>query len=142
MTGLFPGGGRDTKYTIMMNGQNLATVENILMRVYKLLKFNSDEAKNALNGLAGTQQLAISAELLGSVTEDEVEVLNDAMQKNDGEKRIAIEQIAKAHENDGDFKFRARVAAKKVLDEHIAYLKTRGDEGQKAEIAKILAEIG
>jgi hypothetical protein len=28
-----------------------------------------------------------------------------------------------------------------VADEHVAYLKTRGDEAQKAEIAKILENI-
>jgi hypothetical protein len=75
------------------------------------------------------------------LNEEEVKTLNGLAEKSDEDKKVAMEQIAKAHAADEDFKSRAQAAAKKVLDEHIAYLKTRGDEGQKAEIAKILSEI-
>jgi hypothetical protein len=96
-----------------------------------------------LNDLAGVQQLAVSTELLKSLTENEVASLNkDFAVKSEEERKKLIEEIAKAYVSDEDFKSRAQAAAKKVFDEHIAYLKTRGDDGQKQAIAKILSEIG
>ena len=126
----------------MANNQDPKTIHNALTLVYEILKFSPDEIKNALNDLAGIQQVAVATELVKVLGEDEVKTLNDLAQKTDEEKKAAMEQIAKAHANDETFKTAAQVAAKKVLDEHITYLKTRGDESQKAEIAKILAEIG
>ncbi|MFA6376924.1 MAG: hypothetical protein WCX69_06010 [Candidatus Paceibacterota bacterium] len=127
----------------MVSIQDPKEIQRVLTRVYETLKFVSEETKNALNDLAAVQQLAVSAELLKSLTETEVATLNSELAaKSDEEKKALIEGIAKAHAADDDFKARAQVAAKKVLDDHIAYLKTRGDDAQKAEIAKILAEIG
>jgi hypothetical protein len=117
-------------------------IEMILKRVYGILKFSEAEAKDALNDLAGIQQVAVATELVKVLTEDEVKTLNGLAQKTDSERKTAMEQVAKAHAADEGFKKAAAAAAKKVIDEHIAYLKTRGDEAQKAEIAKILAEIG
>ena len=111
------------------------------MRVYEILEFTPDEATSALNDLAAMQQLAVSTELLKSLTEDEVKTINEAAQKTDAEKMAAMEQIAKAHAADDDFKVRALAAAKSALADYAAYFKTRGDDGQKTEIAKILAEI-
>ena len=126
----------------MANNQDRETIQNTLTRVYGILKFTPDEAKRALNDLAGVQQLAVSAELLKSLTEAEVADLNnDFASKSEQERKATMEQIAKAHATDDDFKARAKTAAKKVLDEHIAYLKTRGDDGQKEAIGRILAEI-
>jgi len=53
-----------------------------------------------------------------------------------------MDQIAQAHAADENFKVRMQSEIKKVIDEHIAYLKTCGDDGQKAEIAKVLAGFG
>lgn len=125
----------------MSTNQDFKTIQSALVRVYETLGFTPQEVKEALNDLAGLQQLAVATELLRSLTEDEVKTINGAAQKTDEEKKAAMEQIAKAHAVDEDFKSRAQVAAKKVLDGHIAYLKTRGVEGQKAGIAKILAGI-
>jgi len=122
-----------------MKGDN---IKNILKRVYGILKFSEDEAKDSLSDLAGIQQVAVATELMKVLGEEEVKTLNGLAQKTDEERKAAMEQIAKAHAGDEGFKTAAQAAAKKVLDEHIAYLKTRGDEAQKAEIAKILAEIG
>jgi len=117
-------------------------VQEVLIKVYGILKFTETEAKDALNDLAGIQQVAVATEMVKVLTEDEVKTLNGLAQKTDEEKKAAMEQIAKMHAAEEGFKAAAQAAAKKVLDEHIAYLKTRGDEAQKAEIAKILAEIG
>jgi len=120
---------------------NNQQIQEALTMVYIILKFTEAEAKDALNDLAGVQQVAVATELVKVLNEEEVKTLNGLAEKSDEDKKVAMEQIAKAHAADEDFKSRAQAAAKKVLDEHIAYLKTRGDEGQKAEIAKILSEI-
>ncbi|MCU0652986.1 MAG: hypothetical protein MUD10_01895 [Candidatus Pacebacteria bacterium] len=117
-------------------------IQEVLKKVYGILKFSEQEARDSLSDLAGIQQVAVATELVKVLTEDEVKTLNDLGQKSDEEKKAAMEQIAKAHANDENFKKAAAEAAKKVLDEHVAYLRTRGDDSQKAEIAKILAEIG
>ncbi len=121
---------------------NNQQMQEVLKKVYGILKFSDKEAQNALNNLAGIQQVAVATELVKVLGEDEVKTLNDLAQKSDEEKKAAMEQIAKAHAADDGFKTAAQSAAKKVIDEHIAYLKTRGDEAQKAEIAKILEGIG
>ena len=116
-------------------------IQENLKEVYAVLKFSEKEAQDALNDLAGIQQVAVAAELVKTLSEDEASELNAAAQKPDEEKKAVMEKIAKARANDENFKTAAQAAAKKVIDEHIAYLKTRGDDAQKAEIAKILAEI-
>ncbi len=116
-------------------------IQENLKEVYAVLKFSEKEAQDALNDLAGIQQVAVAAELVKTLSEDEASELNAAAQKSDEEKKAVMEKIAKARANDENFKTAAQAAAKKVIDEHIAYLKTRGDDAQKAEIAKILAEI-
>jgi hypothetical protein len=127
----------------MANNQDQKAIQNALTRVYEVLKFTADEAKGALNDLAGVQQLTVSTELLKSLTAAEVAELNkDFVTKSEEERKTMIEQIGKAHGADVEFMARAQAAAKKVLDDHIAYLKTRGDDGQKEAIGKILAEIG
>jgi len=114
-----------------------------LTRSYEILKMTPQEIKNALSDLTGIQQLAVSTELIRSLTEAEVAALNnDLAAKSVEGKQAMIEEIAKAHAADNDFKARAQAAIKKTLDDHIAYIKTRGDDTQKAEVAKILAEIG
>ena len=121
--------------------QDALKIQIALMRVYKILKFTPDEAKGALNDMVGVQQLAVSTELLNSLTEDEAKTINEAAQKTDEAKKTAMEQIAKVRAADEGFKSRAQAAAKKALEDYIAYFKTRGDDSQKAEIAKILAGI-
>ena len=116
-------------------------IQEKLKMVYAVLKFSENEAKEALSDLAGIQQVAVATELVKVLTEDEVKTLNDLAQKPDEEKKAAMEQIAKAHAADEGFKAAAQAAAKKVIDEHAAYLKTRGDDSQKAEIAQILGVI-
>ncbi|MCU0652983.1 MAG: hypothetical protein MUD10_01880 [Candidatus Pacebacteria bacterium] len=113
-------------------------IQDALVRVYSILQFSEAETKDALGDLAGIQQVAVATELVKVLTEDEVKTLNELGQKSDDEKKAAMEQIARAHAGDESFKKAAAEAAKKVIDEHVAYLKTRGDEAQKAEIAKIL----
>lgn len=127
----------------MTNNQDQKAIQGVLSRAYETLKFTPDEISGALNDLAGLQQLAVSTELLKSLTEAEVAALNkDFASKTEDERKAMIEQIAKAHATDENFKSRAQAAAKKVLDEHTAYLKTRGDGSQNQEISRILGEIG
>jgi len=116
-------------------------IQKSLKEVYVILKFSDKEAQDALNDLAAIQQVAVAAELVKTLTEEEAAELNAAAEKSDEEKKAVMEKIAKARAGDENFKNAAQAAAKKVIDEHIAYLKTRGDEAQKAEIAKILGEI-
>jgi hypothetical protein len=126
----------------MEDDQDQKIIKNVLVRVYEALKFTPDEINGALNDLAGIQQLAMATELLKSLTETEVAELNkDFAVKRELERKVMIERIAKTHASEDDFKARVQSAAKKVLNEHIAYLKTRGDGAQKEAIAKILAEI-
>jgi hypothetical protein len=118
-------------------------IKNALERVYGVLKFSPTETKETVNNIAELQQLAVAAELIGNLTESEKMSLgNDFMIKSEDEKIKIISQIFQGHGSNEDFLARAQAAAKKVLDDHIAYLKTRGDEAQKAEVAKIMAEVG
>lgn len=118
------------------------TIQKPLMSIYETLRFSPNESSEALNDLASLQQLAVSTELLKSLTEAEVAELNkDFATKSKDQRKRMIEEIVKSHTADKDFAVRAQAAAKKVLDNHIAYLKTRGDDAQKQAIAKILTEI-
>ncbi|HOI96993.1 MAG TPA: hypothetical protein PLA19_00645 [Candidatus Pacearchaeota archaeon] len=105
------------------------------------MEFTFDDIDATLKELAKIQQIAVSTAFLGVLTPEEIKAINDAAQKSSEEKKAIMEQIAKAHAGDENFKVRMQAEMKKVNDEHIAYLKTRGDDSQKAEIAKILAEI-
>lgn len=125
---------------MIVDNQNLK-FKNAFDRIYRILKFSDKEAQDAINDLAAIQQVAVAAELVKALTKEEAAELSAAAQKSDEEKKAIMEKIAKAHAGDENFKNAAQAAAKKVIDEHIAYLKTRGDEAQKAEIAKILTEI-
>lgn len=121
--------------------QATSKVKDCLVRVYKILEFTSDDIDATLKELAKIQQIAVSTAFLGVLTPEEIKAINGAAQKSSEEKKAIMEQIAKAHAGDENFKVRMQAEMKKVNDEHIAYLKTRGDDSQKAEIAKILAEI-
>jgi copper oxidase (laccase) domain-containing protein len=114
---------------------------DLLNRVYEILKLTPEEIKAAIGELAKAQQAAVSAELLKSMTEEEAGLIAGLGQKTGGEQAAAMEKIAKNHLADENFKNRAIAAAKSVINEHIAYLKTRGDDHQKEQIAKILSEI-
>jgi hypothetical protein len=116
-------------------------IQDALTRVYSILKFTEAETDDALGDLAGIQQVAVATELVKMLNEEEIKTLNGLAEKSEVEKKAAMEQIVKVRATDSDFKYRAQAAAKKVLDEHIAYLKTRGDDNQKQAINKILAEI-
>ena len=126
----------------MANNQNPSSIQELLTKVYGILKFAPDEIRGALNDLAGIQQIAVFNELLKSLTEGEVAQLKaDFEAKSEDEKKTIIEGIAKAHSADPGFVAGVQAAAKRVLDEHVAYLKTRGDDGQKRQISQILEEI-
>ena len=116
-------------------------IQDILSQTYKILKLNDAEIKSSLNNISILQQLAISTELLKSFTEKEIDIVSNLKGGTDADKKTAANLIAKEHAGDQDFAGRAQDAVKKVLDNHIAYLKTRGDDQQKAEISKVLAEI-
>ena len=118
-----------------------ANIANILNRVHAILKITPDEARDRINNLAGVQQIAVAYELMQVLTEEETKSLDSLEQIPDGEKGVVMERIAKAHANDPKFKSVAEAASQKVLADYIAYLRTRGDNVQKAEIAKILAEV-
>ena len=125
----------------MVNDKDLKAIRDVAARAYEILKFTPEDIKDALDDLAGIQQVAVATELVKVLTADEIKTLNEAAKKSEEEKNAAMEQIIKTHAADEGFKTRAQAAAKKVLGEHIAYLKTRGDDNQKEAIAKILAEI-
>lgn len=120
---------------------DIQKITNSLTRVYEILEFTPDEIKDAISDLGKAQQLAVAAELLKSLTANEAKAISDAAQKTDEEKRALMERIAKTRAADEDFKSRAQEAAKKVLDEHIAHLKSGGDGEQKETIVRILKEI-
>ncbi|MCU0653461.1 MAG: hypothetical protein MUD10_04340 [Candidatus Pacebacteria bacterium] len=119
----------------------MENIQKSLKKVYSVLKFTDEEAESALGDLAALQQAAVANELLKTLTQEEADQIGAMDQKTDEERKAVMEQIAKTHAADKNFKQAAQAVAKQVLDEHIAYLKTRGDEGQKVEIAKILAGL-
>lgn len=116
-------------------------IQDALTRAYSILKFTEAETVDALGDLAGIQQVAVATELVRVLNEDEIKTLNGLTEKSEAKRKEAMEQIAKSRATDPDFKSNAQAAAKKVLDEHIVFLKTRGDDNQKQAINKILAEI-
>ena len=118
-------------------------IKDALGRVYGILKFSPEEIKKTVNNIAGLQQLAVAAAVAGDLSENEKAALGkDFMAKSADEKIEIIDQIFQARGDNKDFLAKAQAAAKKVIDEHVAYLKTRGDDAQKAEIAKILEGVG
>jgi len=121
--------------------QDTSKIKDCLVRIYGILEFTSEEVAAAMEKLAKIQQAAVSAAFLESLTPEEVKSINDAAQKSDQEKKAIIEQITQGHAVNEDFKNRTQAEIKKVISEHTAYLKTRGDDRQKNEIAKILAEF-
>jgi hypothetical protein len=116
-------------------------INDSLVSIYQTLKFTAKEIEEALDGLAKVQQMAISTELLKSLTKEEITLVNGSLQKTEAEKSVLIEQIAKDHVTDQDFRDRAEIAVRRELNEHLAYLKTRGDENQRSAIAAIAAGI-
>jgi len=122
--------------------QDTPKIKDCLARIYEILEFTSDEIAAAMKELAKIQQAAVSTAFLEALAPEEIRAINDAAQKSDDEKKLIMDQIAQAHAADENFKVRMQSEIKKVIDEHIAYLKTCGDDGQKAEIAKVLAGFG
>lgn len=117
-------------------------IQEALIRVYAILKFSQQEAKETLDDMVNIQQTAATAELLKRLSPPEIDLFKDIDKRSEEERNAIMAHIARAHENDAEFKSRAQAAVDKLLDEHIAYLKTRGDDAQKQAIAKIFAEIG
>lgn len=120
-------------------------MENIrksLKKAYSILKFTDEEADNALNDLMEIQQVAVANELLKTLTKEEADRIEAMEQETDENKRIFMESIAKAHAGNKEFKEAAQAVVKKVINDHVTYLKTRGDDFQKSQIAAILAEVG
>ncbi len=122
--------------------QDTPKIKDCLARIYEILEFTSDEIAAAMKELAKIQQVAVSTAFLEALAPEEIRAINDAAQKSDDEKKLIMDQIAQAHAADENFEVRMQSEIKKVIDEHIAYLKTCGDDGQKAEIAKVLAGLG
>ena len=122
--------------------QDTPKIKDCLASIYEILEFTSDEIAAAMKELAKIQQAAVSTAFLEALAPEEIRAINDAAQKSDDEKKLIMDQIAQAHAADENFKVRMQSEIKKVIDEHIAYLKTCGDDGQKAEIAKVLAGLG
>ena len=123
-----------------MNPQS--NLKESLAKAYQILKFTPEEITEALGDLAGLQQLAVAAELLKDLSEEETKDLNTrfaAMPEDEKKKEIAA--IAQKRQGSDEFKAKAKAAAEKVLADHVAYLKTRGDDAQKAQIAQALAGI-
>ena len=121
--------------------QDIQKINDCVARIYEILEFAPEQIEELKGDLAKAQQAAAAAEMLKNLTQDELKSIDEAAQKSDEDKKAAIEQIVKLRAADKNLKQAAAIAAKKVLDEHIDYLKTQGDEAQKAEIAKILAEM-
>jgi len=122
--------------------QKTKAMQEKLTRIYGVLKFTPEEVVGALNDLAGIQQIEAATELMKVLGKDEIRALDELAQKSDEEKRAIVEKITKIHAADNDFMARAQAAADSALNRHIEYLKTRGDESQKQQIAEILAQAG
>jgi len=113
-------------------------ISDVLLRAYETLKFSPEEAKNALNDLAGLQQMAIMTELMKDLTKEEVAGLNKNFpSKSDEDKKKEVEYLFKNRYSEEEFKNKIETTIKKVLDDHLAYLKSRGNE----QVDQILAEI-
>ena len=108
-----------------------------LLKIYQALNLTPKESQKNIEELAGVQQVAVLNELLKDLGASEIEAINkdSAAGANDE----LYKKIIETHKNDPAFMAKAQAAAKRILDQHIAYLKTRGDDAQKAKIAEILA---
>lgn len=124
-----------------MENTNQFNIENILAKAYGILKMPPDEIKIVLNDLGSLQRAAVLAELIKGLNEAEIKELAAVANNPEDRGKLVMEKIAVIHKDDADFGIRAQGAAKGILNDHINYLKTQGDDAQKAEIAKILAEI-
>lgn len=122
--------------------QDAQKIKDSLMRIYKILELEPEDAASIINDLAKAQQLAVATELMGDLNKNDAIIIKESEQKTGKELDVAIESIAKNHINDQELKNRAQAAIYNVLNEHAAYLKSCGDNRQKEEIKKILAEIG
>jgi len=116
-------------------------IEEVLKHAYSILGFSESEATSVLNGLAKAQQLAVAAELIDDMSADEAKAFGILMQGADDERKTLLDRFVKPRLVDEGFKSRMHAVTSKVLDEHVVYLKTRGDSNQKAAIAKLLAAL-
>lgn len=116
-------------------------IQQTLKKVYSILNFKEEEAEAAVKGLAGIQQMALLTELIKVLTDDEVNTINNLGEASDVEKRAVMDKIVKAHEGDAVFRAKAKEATKGVIKKYIAYLQTRGDDSQKAQISQALAGL-
>jgi hypothetical protein len=122
---------------------NNLSIQNTLEKAYHVLGFSLDETKKALSELAALQLLAATSELANDMAEDEAAEFGEKIAHADDEERQSmVKSLIDKRNGNVVFQEKIKAAAKKVLDDYAAYLKTRGDDSQKAQIAQILAEIG
>jgi len=116
-------------------------IKDVLARAYQVLDFSADEIEQTTGDLLKTCQNEASAEMLKILTEDDIATLSDVAEKDNDEKAKAMQQITQNHKNDENCKNLVEGAFKKVIGEHIDYLKTCGTEEQSEAIAEILSEL-
>lgn len=112
-----------------------------LIQIYKTLGFTDQEIEKTFEDLTGIQQVATSNELLRILDKNEIESLNGLEQNSGPEMAAVLSRIVEKHQDNPEFSEKLQAAAKRVLDDHIAYLKSRGDDSQKSRIAQILAGV-
>ena len=113
-----------------------------LVQIYKVLQLTPEEIEKTFEDLAGIQQVAASTEILRVLDQNEVNELNGLEQIAGQERAAVLQKIIEKHKNDPGLSARIQASAANVLDEHIAFLQTRGNDEQKARIEQILAGLG
>jgi len=118
-------------------------VKEVFERAYRVLKFTPEEIQQTFDSLADLEQLLLMNVLLKSLNKEEIVSLNKnfADATEDGKKKI-IEEIIDARKHDKNFMDQICTVAAKTANDHIIFLKGRGDDAQKQEVAKVMAEIG
>lgn len=117
-------------------------LKDSLTRVYQVLKFTSEEVAEAINNLAALQQLAVAAELFKDLSPEEAKSFDSKLSNlSEEQRKNEIMAIIRKRQENEQFKAKMKDAVERVTASHLAYLKTRGDDSQKAQIAQVLAGV-
>jgi len=112
------------------------------MDAYAVLSFTPEQIQKALGDLDGLRQLAVAKELAEDLAKEELGFLNELLANGSGrDLSKEMDAVLQKHQLSENFKLRARTAAETVLHDHIANLKTLGNDSQKQKLAAIFAEM-
>jgi hypothetical protein len=112
------------------------------MQIYGLLKFTTGEANRAFNEFGALIQIAVSAELLRDLSEDEVlNVGGEFPDKAPDEQKEMVMGVFRGRYVEEEASKRIVKATANAARKYFDYLRGRGNEDQKLEINQLLSEM-